>query len=75
MLDIEFTIEKGKLWMLQCRVGKRNGPAAVRMAMDMLKEKLIDAEEAVTPHHPGPARRAAAPHHRPGQGEGDATSS
>ena len=33
--------------MLQCRVGKRNGPAAVRMAMDMLKEKLIKREEAV----------------------------
>jgi pyruvate,orthophosphate dikinase len=47
MQDIEFTIEKGRLWMLQCRVGKRNGPAAVRMAMDMLKEKLIKKEEAV----------------------------
>jgi len=47
MLDIEFTIEKGKLWMLQCRVGKRNGPAAVRMAVEMYKEKLISAEEAV----------------------------
>jgi pyruvate,orthophosphate dikinase len=48
MQDIEFTIEKGRLWMLQCRVGKRNGPAAVRMAMDMVKEKLIKKEEAVT---------------------------
>ncbi|MBE3130793.1 MAG: pyruvate, phosphate dikinase, partial [Acidobacteria bacterium] len=48
MLDLEFTIEKGKLWMLQCRVGKRNGPAAVRMAVDMVREKLIGAEEAVT---------------------------
>jgi pyruvate,orthophosphate dikinase len=47
MLDIEFTIEKGKLYMLQCRVGKRNGFAAVRMALDMLKEKLITKEEAV----------------------------
>jgi len=47
MQDIEFTIEKGRLFMLQCRVGKRNGPAAVRMAVDMLKEKLIGAEEAV----------------------------
>ena len=47
MQDIEFTIEKGRLWMLQCRVGKRNGPAAVRMAVDMLKEKLIKKEEAV----------------------------
>ncbi|MDP2923057.1 MAG: pyruvate, phosphate dikinase [Candidatus Omnitrophota bacterium] len=47
MQDIEFTIEKGRLFMLQCRVGKRNGPAAVRMAVDMLKEKLIKTEEAV----------------------------
>jgi len=47
MQDIEFTIEKGRLFMLQCRVGKRNGPAAVRMSMEMLKEKLIKKEEAV----------------------------
>ncbi|MCM8795495.1 MAG: pyruvate, phosphate dikinase [Candidatus Omnitrophica bacterium] len=47
MQDIEFTIERGKLFMLQCRVGKRNGPAAVRMSIDMLKEKLITKEEAV----------------------------
>jgi pyruvate,orthophosphate dikinase len=53
MLDIEFTIENGRFWMLQCRVGKRNGPAAVRMAMDMLKEKLIKKEEAVMRVTPG----------------------
>lgn len=47
MLDIEFTIQEGRLWMLQCRVGKRNGPAAVRMAVEMNKEKLIKPEEAV----------------------------
>lgn len=47
MQDIEFTIEKGKLFMLQCRVGKRNGVAAVKMAADMFKEKLIDADTAV----------------------------
>jgi pyruvate,orthophosphate dikinase len=47
MQDIEFTIEKGRLWMLQCRVGKRNGPAAVQMAMDMLKERLITKTDAV----------------------------
>ena len=47
MLDIEFTIQKGRLWMLQCRVGKRNGPAAVRMAVDMFAEKLITKDEAV----------------------------
>ena len=47
MQDIEFTIEKGKLYMLQCRIGKRNGVAAVRMATDMYKERLIDANTAV----------------------------
>jgi pyruvate,orthophosphate dikinase len=47
MQDIEFTIENGRLFMLQCRVGKRNGPAAVQMAMDMLKERLISRAEAV----------------------------
>jgi len=47
MQDIEFTIEKGVLFMLQCRIGKRNGPAAVKMAVDMVKEKLITKEEAV----------------------------
>ena len=47
MQDIEFTIEKGRLFMLQCRVGKRNGPAAICMAMDMYKEKLITKEEAI----------------------------
>ena len=47
MLDIEFTIENGRLWMLQCRVGKRNGLAAVRMALDMQKEKLATKEEAI----------------------------
>ncbi len=47
MQDIEFTIENGVLYMLQTRVGKRNGPAAVKMAMDMLKENLISKEEAV----------------------------
>jgi pyruvate,orthophosphate dikinase len=47
MQDIEFTIEDHKLFMLQCRVGKRNGTAAVRIAVDMVKEKLITVKEAV----------------------------
>lgn len=47
MQDIEFTIEKGTLYMLQCRVGKRNGVAAVRIASDMFNSKLIDAKTAV----------------------------
>ena len=47
MLDIEFTIEEGVLWMLQCRVGKRTGTAGVRMAVDMCDEKLIDQKTAI----------------------------
>jgi pyruvate,orthophosphate dikinase len=47
MQDIEFTIQEGKLYMLQCRNGKRTGTAAVNMAMDMLGEKLIDEATAV----------------------------
>jgi pyruvate,orthophosphate dikinase len=47
MQDIEFTIQEGRLWMLQCRVGKRNGPAALKMAVDMAKEKMISKSEAI----------------------------
>ncbi|NVO18252.1 MAG: pyruvate, phosphate dikinase [Bacteroidetes bacterium] len=47
MLDIEFTIQEGKLYMLQCRAGKRTGTAALNMAMDMLSEGLISEETAV----------------------------
>ena len=47
MQDIEFTIQEGKLWMLQCRIGKRTGLAAIQMAMDMVKEKMIDEKTAV----------------------------
>ena len=47
MLDIEFTIQDGKLYMLQCRVGKRTGVAALTMALDMMREGLIDEKEVV----------------------------
>jgi len=47
MQDIEFTIQDGKLYMLQCRSGKRTGTAALNIAMDMLGERLIDEKEAV----------------------------
>jgi len=47
MQDIEFTIENGRLWMLQTRVGKRTGTAALNMAMDMLSEGLIDKPTTV----------------------------
>jgi pyruvate,orthophosphate dikinase len=47
MQDVEFTIEHGKLFMLQCRSGKRTGPAAVRLAVEMVEEGLITKEEAL----------------------------
>ena len=47
MQDIEFTIQDGKLWMLQCRNGKRTGAAMVKIAMDMLREGLINEKTAV----------------------------
>ena len=47
MQDFEFTIEKGKLYMLQTRNGKRTGAAALRVAVEMTKERLIDKREAV----------------------------
>ena len=47
MQDVEFTIERGKLWMLQTRDGKRTAKAAVKIAVDMVSEGLIDREEAV----------------------------
>ena len=47
MQDIEFTIQEGHLWMLQCRIGKRTGLAALQMAMDMVEEKMIDEKTAV----------------------------
>ncbi|MEZ6113447.1 MAG: pyruvate, phosphate dikinase [Pirellulaceae bacterium] len=47
MQDIEFTIERGELFMLQTRTGKRTGAAAVRIACEMVREKLIDEEKAL----------------------------
>ncbi len=47
MQDMEFTVQEGRLYMLQCRNGKRTGPAAVKMAVDMVEEKLITKEEAL----------------------------
>ncbi len=54
MQDIEFTIQKGKVWMLQTRSGKRTGPAAVRIAVDMVGEGILTEKEAllrVSPSH------------------------
>jgi len=47
MQDIEFTIQEGRLWMLQTRVGKRNGSAAIKMAVDMAQEGMIDKQTAL----------------------------
>ncbi|HEY0525564.1 MAG TPA: pyruvate, phosphate dikinase [Stellaceae bacterium] len=47
MQDIEFTVQQGKLWMLQTRSGKRTAPAALKIAVDMASEGLIDRTEAV----------------------------
>ena len=47
MQDIEFTVQKNKLWMLQTRNGKRTAPAAIRIAVEMAKEGLITKEEAI----------------------------
>ena len=47
MQDIEFTIEHKELWMLQTRTGKRTGPAAIRMAVEMAEQKLINKETAL----------------------------
>ncbi|NLI11711.1 MAG: pyruvate, phosphate dikinase [Peptococcaceae bacterium] len=53
MQDIEFTIERGKLWMLQTRNGKRGVQAAIKVAVDMVNEGLITKEEAVLRVEPG----------------------
>jgi len=53
MQDLEFTIERGKLWMLQARSGKRTAKAALRIAVDMASEGLISQEEAVARIDPG----------------------
>mgnify|MGYP000297061345 FL=1 len=47
MQDIEFTVENNKLWMLQTRTGKRTAKAAIKIAVDMVKEKLISKKEAI----------------------------
>jgi pyruvate, orthophosphate dikinase len=53
MQDMEFTVEQGKLWMLQTRNGKRTAKAALRIAVELASEKLITRQEAVTRIEPG----------------------
>ena len=64
MQDLEFTVEQGKLWMLQTRSGKRTAKAALRIAVELANEGLITREEAVTRVDPGRARPAPASDHR-----------
>jgi pyruvate, orthophosphate dikinase len=52
MCEIEFTVERGRLWVLQSRVGQRTGAAAVRIATEMISEGVIDPAEAITRIHP-----------------------
>ncbi len=52
MQDIEFTVQDGKLWLLQTRGGKRTGAAMVKIAMDMLNEGMIDEKEAILRQEP-----------------------
>ncbi|XP_026438194.1 pyruvate, phosphate dikinase 2-like [Papaver somniferum] len=47
MMDIEFTVQENKLWMLQCRAGKRTGKGAVKIAVDMVREGLVDTRSAI----------------------------
>ena len=47
MQDVEFTIEEGKLWMLQTRKGKRTGEAAIKIAIEMNEKKLINQKEVI----------------------------
>ncbi|XP_010912090.1 pyruvate, phosphate dikinase, chloroplastic [Elaeis guineensis] len=53
MMDIEFTVQENRLWMLQCRTGKRTGKAAVKIAVDMVKEGLVDTRSAIKMVEPG----------------------
>ena len=73
MCDTEFTIEQGKLWMLQTRVGKRTGAAALRMAVEMTKQKgwKISQNEALHARRRRPPRPGAAPAVRGRRQEGD----
>ena len=72
LCDIEFTIERGKLWMLQTRVGKRTAAAAFRIAAQLVDEQLITMDEAITRVHRRQAGAAAVPAVRPGRRSRDA---
>ena len=75
MQDFEFTIQEGKLYMLQTRNGKRTGPAAVRIAVAMVEEGMITKKEAVHARRSRAARSAAAPGLRSEDAQGPGESS
>jgi pyruvate,orthophosphate dikinase len=53
MMDIEFTVQENRLWMLQCRTGKRTGKAAVKIAVDLVSEGIVDTRTAIKMVEPG----------------------
>ena len=61
MQDVEFTVENGKLWMLQCRSGKRTGQAAFRIACDLVKEGITSKEDALLKIDPDHVRQILHP--------------
>ena len=64
MQDLEFTVEQGKLWMLQTRSGKRTAKAALRIAVELAERRPDHAQGGGHPHRSGRARSAPASHHR-----------
>jgi len=69
VMDIEFTIEQRRLYMLQCRVGKRTGAAAIRIAVEMVKERLIKPNEALLRVEPDQLNQLLRPTFRPADKE------
>ncbi|RWV84100.1 hypothetical protein GW17_00054219 [Ensete ventricosum] len=61
MMDIEFTVQENRLWMLQCRTGKRTGNGAVKIAVDMVKEGLVDIHSAIKMVEPVKVRTETSP--------------
>jgi len=62
MQDVEFTVERGKLWMLQCRSGKRTGAAAIKIAIDLENDGICSPAEAVLKVDPDHVRQSLHPH-------------
>ena len=69
VMDIEFTIQQGTLYMLQCRVGKRTGAAAIRIAVDMVKERLITPRDALLRVDPEQLEQLLRPAFQPAEKE------